>query len=216
MDASPSARTRAAPWPRALAASALLVASIWLLRLWVDGPALDFFYAFDGTLWEAPAELVTEGGRWSLWFAGTIAVATAATMARARHIAHLAGELALALLVAGLVGTALKIVFGEPVIDLAQALGNHDFAWFRLSEQWHAFPSGHAMTVGVVVATAWRRTPRWRRAIAAAGLFVAASRFMTSVHFVSDVVAGLALGVACAFVAEAAVARCRRGYARSA
>src|SRR6185503_12578578 len=96
--------------------------------------------------------------------------------------------LALALLLAGVVGTVLKVVFGEPVIDLALGAGNHDFTWFRLSEQYHAFPSGHAMTVGVVVAAAWQHARRWRWAIAGVGLFVAASRFIISVHFVSDVV----------------------------
>ena len=53
-----------------------------LVRRWVDRPALDFFYAFDGTLWEAPFEVITEGGRWTVWFAGTIAATMMAISCR--------------------------------------------------------------------------------------------------------------------------------------
>jgi membrane-associated phospholipid phosphatase len=204
------ARSRAPSAALALAGAALVVASIWPLRQWVDRPALDLFYAYDGSPWTAPAELVTELGRWSLWFSCATAVAVAAMVAGGQRLARGASQLALALLLAGLSGTALKVAFGEPVTDLSLALGNHDFTWFRLSAEWHAFPSGHAMTVGAVVATAWSLRLRWRTAIAAAGLFVAASRFIIAVHFVSDVVAGLALGALCAFAAEAATARFAR------
>jgi membrane-associated phospholipid phosphatase len=58
-----------------------------------------------------------------------------------------------------------------------------------------------------VVATAWLRGWRWRGAIAAAGLFVAATRFIIAVHFVSDVVAGFTLGAFCALVVHEAAGR---------
>jgi membrane-associated phospholipid phosphatase len=66
-----------------------------------------------------------------------------------------------------------------------------------------SFPSGHSATAAVFYASvallvARRRRPRWRRVLAglAAGIAVgvAASRVLLDVHWLSDVVAGLALG----------------------
>jgi membrane-associated phospholipid phosphatase len=197
----------AAPSSLPLAAVLVTIAAIWPLRQWVDGPALALATAYDGSLWTAPAEHLTELGHWVVWTIATAGVTAAAALLGARRLARNAGQLALALLLAGIIGTALKVAFGEPAPDLALSLGSHDFTWFRLSGAWHAFPSGHAITAGAVVATAWMRGWRWRAAIAAAGLFVAATRFIIGVHFVSDVVAGFTLGALCAVIVHEAARR---------
>jgi undecaprenyl-diphosphatase len=203
----PTSAPRAPSLALPLAAAIAAVAAIWPLRQWVDGPALALAYAYDGSPWTAPAELLTELGQWGAWLAASACVALAAGRLGARRLAGAAGQLVLALLVAGVIGTALKIAFGEPEPDLALSLGSHGFTWFRLASAWHAFPSGHAITAGAVVATAWLLGLRWRVAIAAAGVFIAATRFIIAVHFVSDVVAGFALGAVCAFAVHEAARR---------
>jgi undecaprenyl-diphosphatase len=198
-------RAPSVAWP--LAGALAAAASIWPLRHFVDGPALALAYAYDGSPWTLPAEHLTELGQWAVWLIASLSVALVAGARGARRLAHDAGQLTAALLLAGLIGTALKIAFGEPEPDLALSLGSHDFTWFRLAAVWHAFPSGHALTVGTVVATAWLLGLRGRVAIAAGGVFIAATRFIIAVHFVSDVVAGFALGALCALAVNEALRR---------
>ena len=59
-----------------------------------------------------------------------------------------------------------------------------------------AFPSGHAVHVGAVVSAISRYFPGLRRVIWPLGLGVAATRIFLLAHWASDVIAGLALGVA--------------------
>jgi membrane-associated phospholipid phosphatase len=68
-----------------------------------------------------------------------------------------------------------------------------------------SFPSGHssgiATLVTIALVLAWPRLgPRWRRPALAAGVALAVlvglTRMWLGVHFLSDVVGGLALGVA--------------------
>jgi membrane-associated phospholipid phosphatase len=203
----PTLAPRASSFALPLAAAFAAALSIWPLRQWVDGPALALAYAYDGSFWTVPAELLTELGQWVAWVAAAACVTLAAGRLGARRLARDAGQLVLALLVAGAIGIALKIAFGEPEPDLALSLGSHAFTWFRLANAWHAFPSGHALTAGTVVATAWLLGLRGRGAIVAAGVFIAATRFIIAVHFVSDVVAGFALGAVCAYLVHEAVRR---------
>lgn len=96
-----------------------------------------------------------------------------------------------------IVNNTLKVMVGRsrPQFDdaVAHALGN-------------SFPSGHAMNSAVVYGTLlvvmWRplRTLRWRvtalSLLSGLVLAIAASRVVLTVHYVSDVVAGVVLGAA--------------------
>lgn len=69
-----------------------------------------------------------------------------------------------------------------------------------------SFPSGHAMNAavvyGAVIVVLWQPLRGWRRRVTLLGLLsglvvgIAASRVVLTVHYVSDVVAGVVLGVA--------------------
>ena len=77
-----------------------------------------------------------------------------------------------------------------------------------------SFPSGHAMNsavvYGAILVVLWQPMRTWRRRVTLLGLFtglvvgIAASRVVLTVHYVSDVVAGVVLGVA--FVAGSTAA----------
>jgi undecaprenyl-diphosphatase len=186
-------------------------AAAWPLHRWVDRPALAFFFGYDGTIWEAPAEAVTELGNWTAWMAAACLAAAGAALLRRPGWRDGCAQLAAALLLAGLAGTALKVLFGQPGPEAVLAGATHDFTWLSLAPDRHAFPSGHALTAGAVAATAWLRGLRGRGAVAVAAATIAATRFATSVHFVSDVVAGLAVGALAALAVERAADRLRAG-----
>ncbi len=69
----------------------------------------------------------------------------------------------------------------------------------------HSFPSGHAARVGAIATFAALVWPPWVAiAVAVWAIAVAASRVALGVHYVSDVVVGIALGVATGLVTFAA------------
>ena len=106
-----------------------------------------------------------------------------------------------------LLNKGLKLLFARPrpVVDWSAAALPATFS----------FPSGHAMATAtlatVLTALAWRSRWRWPIVLAAWGfaLSVAASRLVLGVHFPSDVLAGLAIGIAWASAAWWAMARDR-------
>jgi membrane-associated phospholipid phosphatase len=59
-----------------------------------------------------------------------------------------------------------------------------------------AFPSGHAVHVGAVASALSRYDPRWTRLSWSVGGALAATRVILLAHWTTDVLAGLALGVA--------------------
>lgn len=70
-----------------------------------------------------------------------------------------------------------------------------------------SFPSSHAANAAAI---AWIFSRRWRRlapAFWAAALAVAGSRMYLNRHYLSDVLAGLAIGMACAWLAPQLVRR---------
>lgn len=105
--------------------------------------------------------------------------------------------LALGLPVSASLTAGLKEAFAAPRPaalfgpDAVQVLGQAD------SE--YAFPSGHAASVALLAASLWPILPVWGRAVAIVlALAVGASRIWLGMHFPSDVLAGLAIGVAVA------------------
>jgi membrane-associated phospholipid phosphatase len=69
-----------------------------------------------------------------------------------------------------------------------------------------AFPSGHALHVGALASAATLFPPKTRNLLWAAGGFLVATRVVLLAHWVSDVLAGLGLGVA--------LERCIRGMTK--
>src|SRR6267154_1928933 len=59
-----------------------------------------------------------------------------------------------------------------------------------------AFPSGHAVHIGAVASAVSRYFPRWARLSWSVGGAIAATRIVLLAHWTTDVLAGLALGVA--------------------
>lgn len=136
------------------------------------------------------------------WFAPIVAVIVGALVVRGRRGA--AAQLVLSVVVANLAFAAGKRVFHRARPEFA----DHVVGGYSM-------PSGHATMAFALAATLLLTTPQLRRPwlaglLAAYALLTAVSRIVLGVHYVSDVVAGACLGVACALAVDAFVAA-RRG-----
>lgn len=118
---------------------------------------------------------------------------------------------ALFLLTTALVGTGLN-----NVIKVVVGRSRPHFDTSRVTTFGKSFPSGHAMNATVVYGVllvliwSWLHTPQ-RRIAATCGtsllvVLIAATRVVLTVHYVSDVVAGITLGVALVCASTAAFA----------
>lgn len=118
------------------------------------------------------------------------------------------------LLLLGTVATAhascglLKFLFGRARPELFFADGVYSFDFFRWDYAFHSFPSGHAaVCAGLAMAASLiDRTKRWT--ILAVGLAIANVPVVTGVHYLSDAILGVGIGVVSAIVAAGVLKRC--------
>ncbi len=112
-----------------------------------------------------------------------------------------AGWLLAAMAGSGLVVEGLKVVFGRfrPRVLFEQGLYGLDpfggLAWATQS-----FPSGHSQTIWAAMTVLALLRPGCRVAFFVVGGLVSASRVVTTVHFLSDVVMGAFLGITVALM----------------
>ncbi len=84
---------------------------------------------------------------------------------------------------------------------------NHVFGFvpFHKGAGFESFPSGHMTRITAPFAVLWVRVPRWRVAWVAVPLLVMAGLLVSDFHWISDCIAGIWLGSACAWVVLAAL-----------
>ena len=173
--------------------------------IWVDRPVADFFHRQGG------AQLVffDTAQRFGLGYPWLVLSALAFAFlrwggelrrlkpwaARMRDAAYIPGFIFLSVGAAGLLVDALKILIGRTRPKLLFADGTYDVTWFGLRADHWSFPSGHAATAAALMAALWCLWPRPLWLYIAGAALVAVSRVITGQHYLSDVVAGAAIGV---------------------
>lgn len=111
------------------------------------------------------------------------------------------GTLARRLSAAGIVAAAallgsLAATLSKLVVDRARPSAGLGLDALIAIPDTASFPSGHATTAAAAATALALLVPRWRILAVAVALFVGASRVLLGVHFVGDVLAGFALGIA--------------------
>ena len=115
----------------------------------------------------------------------------------------------LAIALSGLLTDLLKFLFGRarPVLLLRE--GYSGWQPFALKGKLHAFPSGHATTVAALALALGLLWPRLMQPLLLLAGFVMLTRVAVGAHYLSDVIAGSALGVATTLWLHRAFARRR-------
>ncbi len=107
----------------------------------------------------------------------------------------------------GLSGLLLKSLFGRCRPSQFFKLDEYGFRWFQTDRRYTSFPSGHSTDVFAAAALLWVMFPRWRPVWAAWALLMAASRVVSQNHYLSDTIAGAALGATVAWCVRTAFVR---------
>jgi lipid A 4'-phosphatase len=184
---------------------ALFVLAELVAIVWIDRPVADFFHDDGGPL-QPYFEAVQ---RFGLGYPYLVLSALAFTFLQwggglrrlrpwadsLRSYAFIPGFIFVAVAASGLLADLLKIIVGRTRPKLLFVDGTYDFTWFGLHADHWSFPSGHATTAAALMAALWCLWPRPLWLYVAAAALVAASRVITGEHFLSDVVAGAAIGV---------------------
>lgn len=90
----------------------------------------------------------------------------------------------------------LKHVFGRGWVDPTYlGDGLYGFHFLNGSPHWDCFPSGTASISCAVAAVLWIVAPKWRWLVMLIVLLLCAGVLITNYHWVSDVVAGVFIGV---------------------
>jgi undecaprenyl-diphosphatase len=108
--------------------------------------------------------------------------------------------------VAGLLSIAFKMFFGRARPRLLDMVGPFHFDMFSWKSSVLSFPSGHTVTAFATVTALAFMAPRLGTWLFVLAVLIAASRVITGAHYLSDVIAGAALGLATVIVLRRAFA----------
>lgn len=96
----------------------------------------------------------------------------------------------------------LKPLFGRQPPEEWVIHGTYVFSWLLGTEN-SSFPSGHAVQLAAIATVFWRAYPIWRWLSAGPPLLLSAVFVLGNWHYVSDVIAGLFIGVTAGLIVEA-------------
>ncbi len=105
----------------------------------------------------------------------------------------------LCLSLSGILSTMIKWLAGRnrPINLFEDGLFGFDLFKISYLYETTSFPSGHAVTVFALAAAVSFLYPRLRIAVFSAAILIALSRVVLTAHYLSDVVAGAAVGTIC-------------------
>lgn len=162
-----------------------------------DKPVTFFAAEYKHTLVYDIFKIITEGGRAEYQIVPGILVYI---IFRKKHpfAAKVGLAVALASALAGLSTDVVKFILGRyrPAMLLSDQI--YGFAFFEYEYEMVSFPSGHSSTAFGALGLLSLVFRKYRYFFLAAGVLIAFSRVVTLHHYVSDIIAGSAVGMAAA------------------
>lgn len=102
----------------------------------------------------------------------------------------------------GLINVLIKWIAGRNrPINLFRN-GSYGFDYFRMIHESTSFPSGHTVTAFTMAAAVSILFPRWGIPAFLAAIAIGVSRVLITSHYLSDVFAGVGLGVVCTLIVK--------------
>jgi membrane-associated phospholipid phosphatase len=147
--------------------------------------------------WANAARRLSALGEGVYWIVVVFAIGLTGVVRKKEAVAAWALETVVAIAGAGIAANVLKVVAGR-ARPRALDEGVWGFHFFELGYRFNSFPSGHAAIAGAVAASICLARPAAWPAAAILWLLLAGGRVLTGSHFVSDVLAGGAVGIAVA------------------
>ncbi|EME71636.1 membrane-associated phospholipid phosphatase [Paramagnetospirillum caucaseum] len=143
-----------------------------------------------GGVWMVPAGLLALG-----LILSALAAPGLEERARLRRMAWVPGFLFLSMAASGIAGNIVKMLVGRTRPAALFDSGIYDFVPLTRGYLTNSFPSGHTQAIFAAMTALALIFPRYDLAFIAVALLVGLSRVLTTVHFLSDAVAGAWLGV---------------------
>lgn len=143
----------------------------------------------------------TEFGEGGWWLIPAGVVFAIAAIRKQHNLARWAFAMIVSVGASGLIVNGLKYCIGKTRPRLLFEQGRLDFNPFTYGHEFNSFPSGHATTCAAAATVLALALPRYRALILPLGLALALTRVAIHAHYLSDVCAGFALGIACTLVA---------------
>lgn len=180
----------------------------WFLKTHVGGE-IEGFFKIVTRLGEAQLYLVPAGLAWGGLLAASLRAASHAARERWRRLSFAPAFLFLSIALSGVISNALKWGIGRYRPRYLFEQGVYGFAPFNTEWGMNSFPSGHSQAGFAAMTALMIIFPRYDAFWLLIAVLVAASRVVTTVHYLSDAVAGSWLAV-CVTVLLARALR-RRG-----
>lgn len=160
----------------------------------VDGLVQSFFKAVTH-LGEAQYYLVSSGVLTLILVALSFRAAAPQARDRWRRLAWSPGFMFLSMAISGLIGNALKVSMGR--LRPRYFLDENLYGVSPFNHVWgmNSFPSGHSQAAFAAMTSLMVLFPRYAALWLSIAVLVAASRVVTTVHWLSDAVAGSYLGI---------------------
>jgi lipid A 4'-phosphatase len=189
--------------------------------LWLDRPVALYLHEAAAPVEPAFATIAQLGLGYPylVFFAGLFVVmrwggslpALRAREATMRSLAPVPAFLFAAAAVSGIAADIVKVVAGRTRPKLLFAANIDRFTGLAFRADHWSFPSGHATTAAALMLGLWYLWPRYAPVYAAIAVLIAAARVIICAHYLSDAVAGLAIGAAATWLIAGAFEA--RGYA---
>ncbi|MGH6967617.1 MAG: phosphatase PAP2 family protein [Stellaceae bacterium] len=174
---------------------------------WLDRPIAGWFHG-SGVTFRATMDFVTAFGLGGPYLIVTVVAMIAWRIAGCTAAARRAAYVFLAVAASGLFADIIKPVAGRARPTLLFSDHLYGFTGSGAHADHWSFPSGHSVTAGALAFALSLLYPRLKPAWIAAALLIAFSRLALDRHYLSDVIAGLYIGVVVAW-AIAATLRAR-------
>lgn len=173
--------------------AAVISVIVVVTHLTLDVPVARIAWAYN------PAQfmilrLITETGEGQWWLGSAAIVFVIAALTRRHNLARWAALMLIAVGTSGVLANVIKVLVGKTRPALFFETERFGFEPWSFTHHYNSFPSGHATTFGAGAMVLALAFPRARLLFFAVGLVGALTRCALLAHYLSDVVAGLALG----------------------